>query len=109
MTNYTADQFIEKFKEEDDKFSEVQSKFSKYGASDSEPTHRYKGILRRALCGQPFPERTDGDWWELYTFDMKCGTAARSLTAQAKKVYEFVSQKANPEAVRWLERYYDLD
>ena len=76
----------EAFKE----FDEVARKYSDYGSCDSEPYH----VLRHAVkihlglkdSKNPVWMPATGEDWQLYTASMKCGKAAKALTAALKKL-----------------------
>ena len=69
-------------------FYKVQDRWAEYGAYDSEPSHVMTRYLLSALGFSDKPCRLPitGDDWQLYACSMKCGQAARSLTAALKKL-----------------------
>lgn len=82
-------------------FEEVSRKFASFGAYDTEPRCQFQEIVDCASndCPPPHPFETmvADEWWQLYTCSMKCGTAARSLTAAAKKVDALIRATSKQE------------
>ena len=78
------EKFVEMYKE----FMSVCQKYSDFGAAD-EGDHIIARCIRKALNGNLEVPTTAGGW-DLFTCEMKCGVAARALTASAKKLCTFV-------------------
>ena len=88
----------------------VMNRFRSYGASDTEP---------RAVASQCIRAKLDpsvaivilpmtGDDWELFTSTMKCGNAARSLTAALKRLLAAIDDDTHANVTRWA-RYHGFD
>jgi len=82
----------------------IQLKYSQYGACDSEPTYQVERVAQEALKGNPFTP-LDANDWELYTATKKCGTAARSMTAAARKLHNAIHKASLLEVLGACERY----
>ena len=70
----------------------VVVKYQSYGAADTEPRYHFECIEGAAINNEPTPDfsKMDANFWELYTASMKCGRAAKALTAAAKRVYNAI-------------------
>jgi len=62
-------------------FEAAQARYSKYGAQDTEPDAVFQWTLAKVVSGKPYIMPTLPRDWQLFTSTMKCGTAARALTA----------------------------
>lgn len=71
-------------------FEATQSKYSKYGARDTEPDGVFQSLLVRAFKGKKPQVPYDGDGWELYDSSMDCTTAASALHNAARKVVNLI-------------------
>lgn len=71
------------------KFEEMQTKYSKFGAADTEPGGVFAGMVEDADDGQDF-DFNDPQLWELFYGSMKCSRAHNALTRQAKIVYGLI-------------------
>ena len=85
----------------------VMSRNSEYGADDSEPGYHLNEQIRRAVRGDEY-RPLDANQWELYTFEMKCGRAARSLNSATKKLVDKL-MKAKYTDVQSFLSYYGID
>lgn len=83
---------IEKVKAAVKAFEETQSKWSKYGAEDTEPDGVFQSVIWKTFKGKPVDIPVTGDEWDLYTVNMKCGSAARALGAATQKVVEAIKE-----------------
>jgi hypothetical protein len=67
----------------------------------------FERAVKNALCGvEKIPTTADG--WQLYTVAMECGSAARALTAQCKKVVGLILQTPlaqKEETIRCLKEF----
>jgi hypothetical protein len=99
---------VEKLKQELIEFGKTQSRFSEYGAWDTEPDVVYQTAVWKTYAGIPFTVPKTGEDWQLFTCSMKCGNAARALTAQLKKVMMAIGRCKFQEQKQVLEllKYY---
>jgi hypothetical protein len=98
---------IEKLQLEHDNFLKVQSKLSKYGATDSEPDGVYQWEVSKAIKGLPFKPLT-ADGWQLYTCGMKCDGAAKRLNHALQKVVNVIScapLSEQPNLIEWFKTW----
>ena len=84
----------------------LMSELSKYGATDSEPDGVFQyAMVKAARDGEKvIPKSADG--WELYTSSMKCGTAGRRLSAQCRKVVDYILNCKVADA-RYIREYLE--
>lgn len=90
-------------------FQEAQSKYSDYGAYDTEPRCVFADLIERVLEGEEVQVPRSGDAWQLFTVSMKCGVAARGLFSAAKKVVDVIKNApvgALPELRSVFEWWY---
>lgn len=66
-------------------FEAVQLKYSQYGAQDTEPDAVFQHTLAKTVNGKSVTIPTTPANWQLFSSTMKCGIAARALTAACKK------------------------
>lgn len=71
------------------KFEEMQTKYSKFGAADTEPGCVFAGMVEAAHAGKDF-NFNDPHLWELFYGSMKCTRAHNALTRQGKIVYGLI-------------------
>jgi hypothetical protein len=64
-------------------FEEVQKKWRKQGAYDTEPDGIWQGLLRDAVLGRKPDLPGDAAGWELYSSDPKSEPAAQALNDAA--------------------------
>lgn len=89
-------------------FYAVASKYADYGASDSEPFWTFCRVIRNTAKGEEFRFPTTAEDWQLYTSSMSCGTAARALTAAARKVHNIIKDAPLSDAkLRTFAENYD--
>lgn len=88
-------------------FEDKQSKYSEFGAWDSEPRWFFESLMRKAIQGESFPTVKAEDW-ELYSTKPGWKSAAKSLTTAAKKIFDTL-QNAPYKDVRELANYYGWD
>lgn len=60
-------------------FEATQSKYSEYGAYDTEPDSVFQGILWKVINDEDTSIPMSGDGWELYANSMDCAEAASAL------------------------------
>ena len=71
-------------------FSDVQHRYARYGARDTEPDAVFQSLLVRAALGKPVETVLDGKAWQLFTSSMNCNTAAKALNKAARKAVDLV-------------------
>lgn len=91
-------------------FDQVASKYSDYGACDSEPRYVMRRVLRVHLgleeSKRPDWWPTTGEDWQLYTSNMPCGKAARGLSSGLKKLFKKLKKLYfNAEARETIKSY----
>ncbi len=92
-------------KEQYEAAQRVFCELSEYGATDSEPRYEFHAALKSAFEGETRIPKT-GEEWQLYSSSMKCGSAARRLTAATKRVttlIENLPQKLRKHAAEMLD------
>lgn len=88
-----------------EEFRIAQAKYLEYGACDSEPDWISQDVMEKALRRKRFTVPKTADDWQLYTASMKCGRAARSLTARLNKVVMQILGMTQKDAAEVLEEY----
>jgi uncharacterized phage-like protein YoqJ len=89
-----------------DKFEKLQSSYSRYGASDTEPDGQFHWIIKKAINNEDVNfEEMNADKWELFSGEKGVGLAAHHMTKQSKKVYDLIKTKANVSDIEELKNY----
>lgn len=83
-------QRLERIKAAVKAFEVAQAKYAAFGAQDTEPDGVFQYTLAKAIAGSGVNLPTTGRDWQLFTSSMKCGTAARALTAACRKAVELI-------------------
>ena len=97
---------LDKLKNLVKEFEKVQSKYSDFGAYDSEPDWVFQRVIRKAFEKGEVDIPTDGYEWELYTASMDCEEAAKELHDKATEVANFVVQVRDDENVhKFIDEY----
>tara|TARA_R100000781_G_scaffold111760_2_gene78452 strand:+ start:519 stop:893 length:375 start_codon:yes stop_codon:yes gene_type:complete len=71
-------------------FTEVQDKYARFGASDTEADLTFQVAIRDAWSNGKNTIESDPDFWELYTVGYDCTEAGNALAEAASKVIELV-------------------
>jgi hypothetical protein len=87
-------------------FDAACTKYSRVGASDSEPGHIFNHYARKAIeTGEVVIPEKGG--WDLYYDAMGCGMADRALSVAAKKVYKLLAE-APRKVTEEFKDYYGI-
>jgi hypothetical protein len=81
---------VNQLKKAIEEFRAVQSKYSKFGAGDSEPDGVFQRRLQIAFMDGVDKVPVSGDRWELFTASMDCEEAARALHKAAQKAVRII-------------------
>ena len=92
MSAATQTSRIDLIKEAVKTFSDVQRKYARYGARDTEPDAVFQSLLVRAALGKPVETALDGKAWQLFTSSMNCNAAAKALSKAARKAVELIQR-----------------
>ncbi len=68
----------------------AMSKYSDYGACDSEPVYVVRRILEKALKGKPVTVPRTGNGWQLYSCSMDCSEPASVLHHACQKAVDII-------------------
>lgn len=89
-------------------FSDVQDRYTKYGARDTEPGAVFQSLLVRAALAKPVQTALDGRGWQLFTSSMNCNAAAKALSRAARTAVDLIRGCPLGESVelcRYLKDY----
>jgi hypothetical protein len=74
------------------KMEDTMTKYSEYGASDSEPDGVWQSLLIRAMEGEKVVPPKSGDDWQLFTnSDLDCREAAKELYLKSSVAVVMIS------------------
>lgn len=90
-------------KQKIDEFRAVQSKWRKFGASDTEPNATFAYLMEQTLAGESV--NIGKNFWQLYDGSMDCTDAHIELTNKANEVVYQVNNSPY-HAVKQIANYY---
>lgn len=96
---------VEKIKELVKEFETLQTKYSSFGACDSEPNWVFEKVIVYACDGKPFDGCIGSYGWQLYSSKTGVKKVEKELTTKAKKVYNAIS-KSPVMVAKEIRRYY---
>lgn len=73
------------------KMEETMTKYSEFGAGDSEPDGVFQGLLVRAMFGEKVVPPKTGKGWQLFTASMDCREAAKELYLKSSVAVVMIS------------------
>jgi hypothetical protein len=92
-------QHIDEIQKAISEFEKIQTKYAKFGATDTEPDSVFQQLLVRAFKGKKPTVPTDAQKWELYN---KVGApiAAKAMTIAARKVLDLIESHTDSLALQ---------
>jgi len=90
-----------------DEFEEAQTKYSDWGACDTEPDHFFEALMRKAVEGKDFPV-VKPEHWQLFSSTRGWKSKANVLRRKAKKAFDAM-QKAPHKVVLDVAKYHGWD
>lgn len=90
-----------------EKFNKAQTKYSAFGANDTEPRNVFANIIEKLINDDEevaVPMTPDG--WELYASTMNCNKAAAALHAAATAVVQLINSCPTSE-MRKVRKYVE--
>lgn len=103
----TACQYLGEIKAAISQFEEVQKKFGKFGACDTEPDGIFQCVVMDAFEKNKVEIPSTGRGWQLYS-SMDCEDAALALCNACNEVVKLIvnfPDKDNEEFVRFIKDY----
>ena len=86
------------------KFEELQKKFSKFGAWDTEPCANLHWVIKQSIDSIEI-NFDKPNFWELYSSEKGWGLAGHHLTRQAKQIVKLIKEEARMTDVEELKNY----
>lgn len=81
---------VEKVKEQYEKVLSTMGKFSRFGATDTEPDGELQAIIRDALRGKEPEIELSASFWQLYSGMKGNGLAAMAIGRSTRKLVKMI-------------------